>query len=87
MKAVRFFQNEEGDWKIVQLPNLLLLLWLFVISSNALFFNRERDELSILSGMLLFSWSYSELRQGESPFRKTLGAIVLFMVIARVLMV
>jgi hypothetical protein len=87
MKAARFFQNQDGDWKIVQSPNLLLLLWLLVMGSNALFFNREQNQLAVLSGMLLFAWSYDELRQGESPFRKTLGGVVLLAIISRVLMV
>jgi hypothetical protein len=84
MSAKAFFENKHGKTVIYQHPNVLLWLWLVVQVVNIAAFKANQPALSTLAGMLLFAWAYGELTQGESPFRKALGGIVLAVTIIMV---
>jgi hypothetical protein len=77
-----FFKNKQGNWKIIQLPNVLLGIWL-LLTTIALFIHsgQFREGLILLRSAVLFTWSYLEITTGESRFRKTLGAIIMLFVI------
>lgn len=82
MTFKRFFQNSDGDVVIIQPPNLLLSVWLVQIITNALFMHGKPAAIPILTTATLYAWAYNELRSGDSPFRRLLGAGVLVMIIA-----
>jgi hypothetical protein len=81
MTFKRFFQNSDGDVVIIQPPNLLLSVWLVLSITNALFLHDKPAAIPILATATLFAWTYNELRAGDSPFRRVLGAVVLVMII------
>jgi hypothetical protein len=81
MRIQSFFENEKGELKVIQPPNALLSLWLVLQLVNAVLFQFAQPVIHSFSSLLLFTWSYNELRQGESPFRKALGGVVLLAVI------
>lgn len=73
----RFLSDRNGNIVVAQRPNLPLLAWAgFAIAASA-----TRGEWSAYFGWLsaaaLLTWSYLEIRQGDSPFRRVLGAVVL----------
>lgn len=80
----RFFQNEKGEWVLYQHPNLLLGLWIVVQLLS--FFMKDIKALAVFASMLLFAWAYNELRQGESSFRRVLGAGILAILLINVFM-
>lgn len=85
MKLAKFFQNNNGEVKVVQPPNLLLSLWL-ILQIPRLLFRVDQPALTVLAGMVLFAWAYNELRQGESPFRKCLGGVILLIILINLFM-
>jgi hypothetical protein len=58
----------------MQSPNLLLSVWIVLLIVN---FFIQNQHARTLQGAVLFAWAYLELTQGESYFRKSLGAVVL----------
>lgn len=71
-----FFRNPHtGELVIAQLPNPPLLVWLggtalqLVVDDSPL--------LEAVTSLGLIWWAILELVEGESPFRRVLGAIVL----------
>lgn len=70
----RFFKDKEGHWAIIQLPNLLLSLWIVLLIINLLV---HSSQVKLLQTALIFTWAYLELTQGDSYFRRSLGAVVL----------
>jgi hypothetical protein len=73
-----FLQDDKGNYAIVSLPNLPLYIIIFsyigmmVFRSGTLYHLFDATE----SGAI-FLWSYLEIRNGKSPFRRVLGAVVL----------
>ena len=76
MKLDRFFKNCEGKWVLYQHPNLLLWLWIITQVVGIVIFKRENQAVNSLSNLLLFTWAYQEIFDGESPFRRVLGGVV-----------
>ena len=70
-------KNKEGKWAVIQWPNVLLSAWIFLLVINYFYHSQS---LSHLQGAVLFAWAYNELTQGESRFRKILGAVILVIV-------
>ena len=71
-----FFRNPEtGELVVAQLPNPPLLVWLagtalqLVVDDSPL--------LEAVTTLGLIWWAILELVEGESPFRRVLGAVVL----------
>lgn len=78
----RTFRDSNGNIVIAQPPNLPILVWL---SATALQFlvtnsNLQRGLEAIAFGSL-FTWAWLELFQGVNYFRRSLGLIVLLVVI------
>ena len=69
----RFLKNSRGNWAIIQLPNILLSTWIILIVVNYLF---DSQPTRLLQSTVLFAWAYIELKDGDSLFRRTLGAII-----------
>ena len=71
-------KDKEGKWAMIQWPNVLLSAWILLFVVN--YFYQTRG-LKHLEGAVLFAWAYNELAQGESRFRKILGAVILVIVL------
>ena len=83
MSASDFFKNNDGTVVVVQPPNLLISVWV-VLQVIQIFIPGNEPKLQVLSTAALFAWAYLELTQGESPFRKALGAVVLLFIVVTV---
>jgi len=77
----RFFKDKQGKRVLYQHPNLLLWLWILTQAISILIFRRDNQSLNSLSDLLLFTWSYMEIRFGVSPFRRALGGVVALFII------
>lgn len=75
---MRFFKDKEGRWAVVQFPNALISAWFILLVVN---FFLHSQPLHYLQSAVLFAWAYMEMTEGESSFRKLLGAVVLIFVI------
>ena len=79
----RTFRDSEGKIVIAQMPNLPLLVWLaatvlqFMLPSGQL-----QTTFSLVAFGALFTWAWQELFEGVNYFRRVLGLVVLFGVIA-----
>jgi hypothetical protein len=73
-----FFRDKDGNIVIVQPPNLPISIW-SVASILKLIFSTGsiNGGLELIATVSLFVWSLAELFQGDSNFRRSLGAIAL----------
>lgn len=75
--AYNLFKNSAGKTVIWQFPNLPLWGWLITSLLAKIYKDSSvHSAFSSLTQAFLFTWSYLELRSGESLFRRILGAIV-----------
>ena len=75
--VARFFRNPEtGELAVWQPPNAAILVWL-ASRGLALFWDERDQELRWVGSGALIAWALDELIRGASPFRRTLGAVVL----------
>lgn len=74
----RFFQNENGQYVVIQWPNgpAYLSMASAILSRLSRGTNAHRLFNYTTFGTI-FLWSYLEITQGESPFRRTWGAGVM----------
>jgi hypothetical protein len=73
-----FFRDKNGNIVIVQPPNLPIYIWSIASAFKLLFpTGAINGGLDLVATISLFIWSVAELFQGDSYFRRTLGALVL----------
>ncbi|MHA7276996.1 hypothetical protein [Arthrobacter sp. HLT1-21] len=73
-----FFTNSRGEQTIAQAPNAPVLGWtIFGIASRMARREDNRRILRTVSIACLGLWAVLELVNGESGFRRTLGAVTL----------
>lgn len=73
----RFLSDRQGRIVVAQPPNLPLLAWAgFALAAWATP-GRWSGYFDFLGGAALVTWAYLEIRYGDSPFRRVLGAVVL----------
>ncbi len=80
------FKDKQGRLAIWQKPNLLLFLWIIsVLLIKLLNINNTTgyflDLLTLLRFGFIFSWSWLELTNGSSYFRRLLGLIILILIL------
>jgi len=81
-KAESILKNKDGRIVLWQMPNLLLWIWIVLrvlllgVGNGRLHFALEQ-----LSNAALFTWSYLEVVQGVTTFRKILGAVVMTLLV------
>lgn len=78
MYIEKFFQDSEGNWAIVQKPNLLITVWAVLTLLNFIFFRFDHQGYDMVTSMILFTWAYLEFSQGSSGFRQLLGGVIMF---------
>lgn len=74
MKIDQFFKDEHGKWAVVQWPNILLWAWIGIVAVSLFWHD---SHLKILQSCVLFAWAYLEITEGDSYFRRILGAVVM----------
>lgn len=73
-----FTSNKQGNIIIWQTPNFLLWLWIGLkLLSLVVHDGTFKTHLGPLSKAVLFAWAYLEITEGDSLFRRTLGAVVI----------
>jgi hypothetical protein len=80
VSATDFFRNPETrEIVVAQPPNLPL--WIFTVATaTRLVFHPHGGvgtAVSVVGGVALAWWAIDEIIRGESPFRRTLGGVVL----------
>lgn len=77
-----FISDKHGHAVLWQRPNLPIIGWLvFMVISHLLEEGSVRSGVATLSSAFLFTWSYLEITEGDSPFRRVLGTIVMIVVL------
>lgn len=78
----KIFKDKDGRWTIVQSPNTLLSIWVVLTVIIMLLGDTSiRTSAQLLQNSVLFAWAYLELTNGDSYFRRFLGASILVAVI------
>lgn len=78
-----FFRDKNGNIVIIQPPNLIISIWALASIAKLVFPTGSiNGGLDLIATIALFIWAGAELFQGDSYFRRTLGAIVLIGMIA-----
>ncbi len=74
----RFFQDENGRYVIMQWPNGPAYLSAASVVLSRITRGTDAHRLFEYTTFgTIFLWSYLEITQGDSPFRRTLGAVVM----------
>ena len=82
-----FFKDKDGKLSIVEWPNVPILLW-FGLSVLAKVTNAQISTgISVLATVFLLFWAYLEISDGDSLFRRALGAVVLIFTVYRIISV
>ena len=78
----RFFEDKDGKQTIIQFPNPLLLAWLVILAATLIPIDSEfKTQLRNVNTAVLFAWSYLEVSQGSSYFRRVLGGVIIGLII------
>jgi hypothetical protein len=78
----RFFEDKDGKLTIIQFPNPLLLAWLVILATTLMPIDSEfKTQLQTVNTAILFAWSYLEVSQGSSNFRRALGTVIMILII------
>jgi hypothetical protein len=79
----RFIRNSHDNIAVAQYPNPPLIGWaVFGVLAFVFAKGTPHQGFHNLSQASLFTWAYLEIRGGSSPFRRTLGSVILLGVIA-----
>lgn len=78
----RIFRDRNGNIVIAQFPNLPILVWLVATILQRLTPNGNINRgLEAIAFGSLFTWAWLELFQGVNYFRRSLGFVVLTIII------
>ncbi len=81
--VLKNLKDDAGRIVIWQTPNYLLSGWILSKVATVMLDNSRLDTgFSQLGTALLFAWAYLEMSKGVNLFRKTLGTIILGLIIA-----
>lgn len=79
----RFFSDRNGRTVIAQRPNAPLIAWAVAAAvAWVLPPGRAHDVVAFVASAFLFTWAWLELTDGDSPFRRVLGGVVLVAIVA-----
>ena len=82
-KRPSFLKDKNGKVVLWQFPNALLFAWIF-FAVVALVFQSVvpiKHGFDRLASAVLFAWSYQEITTGVNYFRRTLGLVVMGLVV------
>lgn len=76
------FRDQDGKIVLAQMPNLPLMTGIIALLLKIIFTTGKINlGLEILAFGALFTWAWEELFQGVNYFRRTLGFLVLVVLI------
>jgi len=79
----QIFRDQEGNIVLAQMPNLPLITWIVASLLKIIFTTGKINVgLEALAFGSLFTWAWEELFQGVNYFRRTLGLLVIVILIA-----
>lgn len=81
---MNFFKDKNGRVVIAQMPNLPLIGWFVFMLLDMLWKSHYSTDHSIfgtLSFGFIFTWAWLEISSGVNYFRRTLGLLVLSIVV------
>ena len=79
----QIFRDQEGNIVLAQMPNLPLITWIGASLLKIIFTTGKINiGLEALAFGSLFTWAWEELFQGVNYFRRTLGLLVIVILIA-----
>jgi hypothetical protein len=86
-KYLRSFITDKRDRMVLwQKPNPPLLVWLgLTIISHLIRSGRMHDIAKWSASSALLYWAYLEIKDGASPFRRTLGIVVFVWIVIQVI--
>lgn len=78
----RFFEDERGRIVLWQRPNPPLVTWAVATLGARILSGRPHQLAALVAFGALFTWSWLELFQGVTLFRRFLGMVVLVVAVA-----
>lgn len=76
-----FRDRRTGRIVIAQRPNVALLTWLVATVVSWFLHGSARTVIGVLATIALVIWACDEIVRGVNPWRRTLGAVVLVVVL------
>jgi hypothetical protein len=77
-----FFANKDGRWVIAQWPNLpISVAVIATILKNVVPFGTANYTVALIAFGAFFTWSWLEIFDGDSKFRRALGFVVMSLLI------
>ncbi len=77
------FRDSKGKVVLAQMPNLPIIIWIAASLLKLIFTTGKiYTGLDLLAFGSLFTWAWQELFQGVNYFRRALGLLVFFVLIA-----
>lgn len=81
-----FFRDKDGKVVVGQKPNIFIIVWAVCSILNLCSYNRAVSKTLFITGTLsLVIWAVLEVGWGASYFRRTLGTLVLVVVVLGIL--
>ena len=71
------FQDNTGKYIVGQPPNVMVYVMLFAVVGGMIASEEWQQWFDLMFFGAAFTWSYLEIRFGESMFRRILGCLVL----------
>ncbi|WP_373539308.1 hypothetical protein [Chamaesiphon sp.] len=82
----RLFRDNTGEIVIAQAPNIPILLWISATLLKLVFkTGKVKIALDLLAFGSILYWSFLEITQGATYFRRDLGVIVLIAIVTSVI--
>jgi hypothetical protein len=82
----KFFSDKDGRIVILQRPNVPLWIWMAMMVIGMLTKSTLHTVVSTVGTLAILVWAVLEISWGASPFRRTLGGLVMLTVIWRLAM-
>lgn len=80
--SYRFWHDKHGNFVVWQKPNVFLWIWIIALVLAIVFgHNVITKWLGIIGGISIIIWAALEVGWGVNYFRRTLGALVLLLII------
>jgi hypothetical protein len=81
----KFWKDRSGEVVVWQRPNVLLISWIVLTFISLFIEGRAADVLWYVALAALAIWSLLEITRGVNYLRRTVGAVVLLLVIVAAL--
>jgi hypothetical protein len=77
-----FFEGKDGRWVIAQWPNLpISVAVIATLLKNIVPYSMANFVVALIAFGAFFTWSWLEIFDGDSKFRRVLGLVVMVLLI------